>query len=134
MAIFNIPGVNLQPGAERVSPAQDPPDTCTKLKVQLTDAGGTWDTTPGTILRWGIQTSDASGTNWSWQNEGCVFQDALPFGSRDRSGGMPSLLIQKASGAGQPAPVAPAGVKLRLAIEVDTAIELGAQIRTNADA
>ena len=79
MATFTVNGQNIPSGAERHTAAVDPPDRCTAVRVQLTDPNSVWDSTSGTIARWGIQASapDGTFTNTSadWENQGCVFQD-----------------------------------------------------------
>jgi hypothetical protein len=137
MAIFTVGSTNVVQGAERHGAAVDPPARVTAASVQLVDTDGVWDTTPGTITRWGVQASDAAGvftnTAADWGSQGSVFQDNLPFGSRDRNGGMPRLDMQSFGPDDVPLPIAPAGAKLRLAIQVTAAIRLGAEIRTNSD-
>jgi hypothetical protein len=137
VAIFDIAGVSIAPGGERHSAAVDPADSVRAASVQLTDPNGVWNSTVGNITRWGVQASANNGTFANtaadWQNPGSVFQDNLPFGSRDKSGGMPSLRIQRTDQNGNPIAIATLGVKLRLAIQVDATIVLGATIKTNAD-
>jgi hypothetical protein len=130
MAIFNVPAVNILPGAERHSAAVDPPDTVTAALVQLTDPNGVWNTTVGNIIQWGVQQSSDNFASSSW----LAGPNQEVFGARDRSGGMPALRISKTDVNGNPLPVALPGVQLRLAIRVDTAIVLGATVKTNADA
>jgi hypothetical protein len=138
MAIFTVGSTNVVQGAERHGAAVDPPDRVTALSVQLVDTDGQWGVTVGTITRWGVQASAADGTFSNtaadWANQGSIFQDNLPFGSLDRQGGMPKIVIQSSGPDGSPLPVAGPGVRLRLAIQVDHTIKLGASIRTNADA
>jgi hypothetical protein len=136
MANFTVSPVLIAAGAERRSAAVDPPARLTKAFVQLTD-GGAWDTTAGFVKRWGVQASDAAGANFSFANAGSVFQGDpadsttwLPFGSRDRAGGMPALNMERSDQNGNPLPLAEPGVKLRLAIEVTVNITLGASITT----
>lgn len=139
MAVFNVPASNIQPGAERHGAAVDPPDQVTAAFVQLTDPNGVWNTTSGNIVRWGVQMSKPDGTFFNtaadWQNRGSVFQDGVPFGSRDRAGGMPALKIESEDQNGNPVSIAEPGVRVRLAIQTTgSAIVLGAVVKTNADA
>jgi hypothetical protein len=140
MAVFQVQAANVTPGAVRSSPPAgvDPPEQVTALKIQLTDPNGVWDTTTGNIIRWGVQTSRADGTfandGSDWGNEGSTFQDNIPFGQRSRSGSLPTLSLSRTDVDGNPVPVAPPGIKLRLAIQVDHAIVLGATVSTNTDA
>lgn len=127
MAVFNQGPFTINPGAERHGGSVNPPDTLTSATIQLTDPNGVWDTTVGNITKWGLQKSTDGGANWTW---GPVFQDAVAFGSRDRSGGMPSLRVQSFDSNGNPAPIAPGNTLLRLAAVVDTSIVLGVIITT----
>lgn len=96
----------------------------------MTDSGNAWTTTAGNVLVWGVQVSADGGTTWTW----IIFQPShddpdspddsqvLPFGSLTRGGSLPPLRV-----AG-PAVLAQAGHLVRLSIQVDTAIPLGAII------
>lgn len=120
---FTINPVLIRAGAERHTAARTPGENFHQATVQLID-GGAWNTTPGHIVVWGFQRSDDGGANWDWS--GVKQEDpngGLPFGSRDRSGGMPALTITR-DDFGQ------VGTQLRLAIVVDADIVLGAQIDT----
>lgn len=145
MAIFTVGSTLIQSGAERRGAAADPPDTVTAASVQLADTDSVWDTTAGNILAWGVQQSRGDGT---FANDGTdawlVGPLADVFGARARDGTMPQLLVSRMirdpNNPGPednpnliPGPIAPAGVKVRLAIRVDHNIRLGAEIRTNAD-
>lgn len=140
MAVFSIGATLINPGAERHGASKDPPDQVTAVKVSLVDTNGDWLTKTGTILKWGVQASDSGGnfanTAADWDNQGSVFQTGIAFGStrRDGTAAPPILKIAASDADGNPVPIAPPGVKLRLAIQVDAAITLGAEIRTNADA
>lgn len=128
MPTFTIDPVLITPGAVRTSGPRDPADTVTRCTVQMTtDGSPNWDNTVGNVIRWGVQSSADGGSNWSW---GPAFQDNLPFGSRDKAGGMPQLLIERFGADGAREPIAPPGVLLRLAVEVDTAVRLGAVVAT----
>jgi hypothetical protein len=135
MAVFQIGSTNIPSGAERHGAAQDPPDRVTSASVQLVDTDGLWGTTVGNIQAWGVQQSNLDGT---FNNDGSdvylAGPQAVAFGTLSRNGQMPMLFIRSFDGDGNPAPIAPPGVKLRLAIQVDHTIRLGATIKTNADA
>lgn len=135
MAVFQIGDTNIVQGAERHGAAVDPPDQVTAASVQLVDTSGQWGTTPGNVLAWGVQQSRADGT---FANDGTdvwlAGPQAVPFGTLSRNGQMPMLFIRSFDADGNPAPIAPAGVRLRLAIQVDHNIRLGATVKTNADA
>ncbi len=138
MAVFNIGSTLITSGAERHTAGVDPPDRVTAIKVQLVDTDVVWDTTVGNIVRWGIQASKSDGTYANdatdWNNQGGLFQDNIPFGSRFRGVAMPALRLGSTDAAGNPLPVAQPNIKLRLAIQTDTNIRLGATISTNTDA
>lgn len=65
--------------------------------IQLVDTNNQWSTATGTIVQWGFMFSENNGQTWQW---GPIYQTDLPFGSRDRSGGMPALKIESADLAG----------------------------------
>lgn len=138
MAQFTVGSTLIRAGAERRGAAVDPPDRVTAVKVQIVDTDGQWGTTSGNVLKWGIQASRVDGTfandGTDWDNPGGVFQSNVPFGSLGRSGQLPLLRITAADADGNPLPIAPSGVKLRLAMIVDADIRLGAAVGTNTDA
>ena len=108
----------LQPGAVRTSPSVTPGANFKGATISLVDTNGQWNTTTGNVVRWGLQSSNDGGANWDW----FLYQDAIPYGTRDRSGGMPALEITSSDFVGG------SGTQLRLAIQVDATIRLGAQI------
>lgn len=114
----------LNPGAVRTSASVTPGARFGRATIALVDTNGQWDTRTGNVMQWGLQQS-TDGTNWTW---GPVFQGDignaaswLPFGSRSRGGGMPILLIESDQ-------IGDDVTQLRLAIQVDAQIRLGAQI------
>lgn len=120
MPTFTIPGTTIAPGAERHSPGQTLTANINSIVVQLTDPNNVWNTTVGNIIAWGVQKSTDGGTTWSY-----VISQPLAFGSRDKSGGMPSLGLSGSQLQGL------VNDQLRLAITVDTSIFLGATITVN---
>lgn len=140
MAIFNIPATTIAPNAERRGAAVDPPARVTSVLIQLTDPNGVWNSTSGTITRWGVQASRVDGTfannGTDFQNLGSVFQDeVIPFGTRGKDGGLPAIRMGSTDNNGNPLPIAPNGIRLRLAIQTTgSSIVLGAVVKTNEDA
>lgn len=71
-----------------------------QAQIALVDSNSQWDSTAGNVKQWGLQCSEDGGVSWRW---GPVYQGDvndpskwLAFGSRSRSGGMPSLTIESA--------------------------------------
>lgn len=130
MAQLTINPQNIPPGAMRHSATRVVPALSRDVTIQMTDSGNSWTTTPGNLLVWGVQASADGGATWTW----LIFQPShadpdapddgqvLPFGSVSRAGALPSLRV-----AG-PQVLAQAGNLVRLAIQVDTTISLGATI------
>lgn len=122
MATFTIPAVAITANVLMVSPSASVVGNATRAAIQLTDPNSLWPATPDPtrhIIRWGLQQS-LDGVLWDW---GPVYQadvGGLPFGARDRSGGMPALLVERSD--------IPANVQLRLAILTDADITLGATL------
>ena len=127
MPQFTIPGSLITANVLRVSQDVTPGENFRRATVTLVDTNGQWGASPDPtrhIVRWGFQSSE-DGTNWQW---GPVMQEepapGLPFGSRDRSGGMPALSIEGSNIVGL------GTTQLRLAILTDANIRLGASIVT----
>lgn len=120
MPTNNIPAVNFQPGTERHSASVTLNSRLKDVEITLTDPNNVWNTTVGNIVQWGVQISHDGGTTWDWW----IFQTGLAFGSRTKSGGMPSLTISSDTFLGNE------GNQARLAMTVDTAIRLGATVVT----
>ncbi len=131
MATFNVPGTQITANVLRTSPGFTHGSNYSRARITLVDTNNQWGNTPDNsrhVIEWGLQISHDNGTNWDW---GPVSQEepgGLPFGSRDRSGGMPSLFIESSTGIGGPTD------QIRLAMLTDANIRLGAQILTGTDA
>jgi hypothetical protein len=130
MATLTINPQSIPPGALRHSATRNVPAISRDVTIQLTDSGNAWKTTTGNVLVWGVQVSGDGGSTWDW----VIYQPAhadpdnpddgnvLPFGSVSRNGSLPSLRVAGAT------VLADAGSLARIAIQVDTAISLGAII------
>lgn len=125
MATFSIGSTLCRANQLTTSPGVEAPGDFHRIVVQLVDTNSQWGATPDQsrhITRWGFQSSSDGGTTWVW---GPVEQEepgGLPFGSRDRSGGMPAITLESSDVVGA------AGLRLRLAVLVDAQIRLGATI------
>jgi hypothetical protein len=122
---------NIPPGALRFSASRTIPAITHDVMIRLTDTGD-WATKAGNVLIWGYQVSTDGGATWKWRQWQPGRPDptntgdgnVLPFGTVGKDGLLPALRI-----AGTDV-VADANNRVRLAIQVDTAIVLGADIST----
>lgn len=124
MATFTIPGQNIVANHEKDSPGVTVPSGLTSVYIQLTDPKSQWGTTVGNIKIWGCQQSFDGGATWSWgpiwQGDPANSATWIPFGTLDKSGGMPALRVS----GGQ----LTVGGQVRLSILTDTNITLGAVV------
>lgn len=126
MAVFNVAVHQITANVELHTASVAPPGKFTQATIQLVDPNGDWPAVPDPtrhIIIWGLQMSTDGGANFEWgpilqQDEG-----GLPFGTRDRSGGMPALIVGRGD--------IPQGARLRLAILTDADVRLGAQVVTS---
>lgn len=125
MATFSIGSTLIQANNLRTTAAAQAPDDFHQAIIQLVDTNSQWGASPDPtrhVTRWGLQMSTDGGSTWNW---GPIEQEepgGLPFGSRDRSGGMPQLTLESSALVGM------AGVRLRAAILTDAQIRLGLTI------
>lgn len=142
MATFSIADQNIQANTQLSSTSRLVPANINNALIQLTDPNNQWgNTRSGTnfIKCWGLQINRNDGQGWKWflfQGDptstaegtdggysGPTGQDAwLPFGSRDKSGGMPALAL------GSTDIIALSGYLIRLSILTNNSITLGASI------
>ena len=126
MATFTIPGQNIVANHEKDSPSQAVPSGLTSVGIQLTDPKNQWSTTVGNVKIWGVQQSFDGGATWAWgpvwQGNAADSNVWLPFGTLDDAGGLPQVRIKSDQ--------LTVGSQIRLAIETDTNITLGAVITT----
>lgn len=126
MPQFSIPGVQISVNVQRNSPGVTPGANFHAATIILTNPNGDWPATVDNtrhIVVWGLQRSDNGGASWDW---GPVHQreplPGLPFGSRDKSGGMPAMGIASSDLVGL------ANSQLRLSVLTDADVRLGATI------
>lgn len=131
MATVSIPSTLIQANTLVTSGQTTVAGTINQATVTLVDTNNQWGATIDTtrhLKQWGIQLDrgDGAGFVW-WLFQGHPTDQALwlPFGSRDRTGGMPALALS--SGAILEA----AGAQVRLAILTDAQVRLGASIVTS---
>jgi hypothetical protein len=136
MSTFTIANRNVPANVVAHTPVGvRPPVRVQSAEIQLTDPTSSWPASVDVtrhVLIWGLQISadstDGTDGTWAW---GPVWQGSLTdstqwlaFGSRDRHGGLPALGWKSSNSPFQ------AGAWVRLAIQTDAAVNLGASVTT----
>lgn len=128
MATIDVPARNIPANTLTVSPGASVAANFRAATIQLIDSSAQWFTRTGFVTIWGLQVSTDNGQTWDW---GPVMQQepapGLPFGSRDRSGGMPALRIESSDFVGL------SGAQVRLAMLTaagSQTVRLGATVTT----
>jgi hypothetical protein len=144
MPVFNVAGQNIPAGAVRTRGDVTPGENFDGASIQLVDSSGDWPDVPDPtrhVRLFGLQQSFDGGTNWEWGpvwighptgDPNVQFGPGgvdywMPFGHRRRDGSMPGIAFSSSQITGL------GTTHLRLAIYVDSAIRLGAQIVTQRD-
>lgn len=130
MATFTIPSTLIQANTLRTTPGQTVATAIQGATITLVDTNSQWGSTPDPtrhVKVWGLQLSHDNGATWDWwlyQGDSADASLWLAFGTRDRSGGMPSLEVSSSR------IIETNGNQLRLAILADAQVRLGATITT----
>lgn len=146
MPTLNIPARQLVANEEGATASRSITSRIKSARVQLIDPGGQWPATPDNTRHlkvWGLQIDRGDGVGWLWWlfqgdphdsaflvNGETVKRVAnsalwLPFGSRQRDGTLPDLMVGGTNFVGE------IGNDVRLAAISDADVQLGATVIVN---